>query len=167
LENEVKFQVPTWNQIYAMLLNQTEKIRHYDFKPDVIVGVTRERWVPTRILSDLRGIRRLATTRIDFYVGVAETINEPVLTQGVLADVTGENALLVDDIMDMGKSLKLTREHLQNHGSTEVRASTLYYKPSILFKPDFYEKKTRRKQCQRGSCETSKGWLTKKNGSSS
>jgi hypothetical protein len=42
LENEVKFQVPTWNQIYAMLRNQTEKIRHCDFKPDVIVGVTRE-----------------------------------------------------------------------------------------------------------------------------
>lgn len=90
--------------------------------------------------------------------------------------------LLVDDIMDTGKSLKLARDHLQNQSATEVRVSTLYYKPSSLFKPDFCKKKTRRwvvftwdkkekirkieetqrKQCQRGSCETGKGWLTKK-----
>ena len=39
METETEFEVATWNQIYAMLLSQAEKIRQSGFKPDVIVGV--------------------------------------------------------------------------------------------------------------------------------
>jgi hypoxanthine phosphoribosyltransferase len=73
MQKEAKFQVQTWNQIYATLRNQTEKICQSDFKPDVAVCVTRDGWVPARILSDLLGIRALPTTRVEFYVGIAET----------------------------------------------------------------------------------------------
>ena len=38
---ELEFEVPTWNQIYKMLLNLAEKIQKNGFKPDVIVGVSR------------------------------------------------------------------------------------------------------------------------------
>ncbi|KON32135.1 hypothetical protein AC478_01155 [miscellaneous Crenarchaeota group-1 archaeon SG8-32-3] len=136
--------MPPWNQIYTILRSQAEKIHNSGFKPDVIVGITRGGWVPARILPDLLGIYTLATIRVEFYVGVAETKNEFVLTQSVSAYVTGKETLLVDDMADTGKSLQLVTEHLQNQGATEVRVSMLYYKPSNLFTPHFYEKKTRR-----------------------
>ena len=103
LKTEAEFEVPTWNQIYSMLLSQAEKIRRSGFKPDVIIGVTRGGWIPARGLSDLLGIPDLATVRVEFYLGVAETRNEPVLTQGVSAVVEGKKALLVDDVADTGK----------------------------------------------------------------
>ena len=138
-----ELEVPTWSQIYAMLLSQASKIRRSGFKPDVIVGVTRGGWVAARVLSDLLGTHALAAVRVEFYVGVAETHNEPVLTQGVSADVTGKKALLVDDVADTGKSLRVAVEHLQHQGASEVRVATVYHKLLSVITPDYYEKETR------------------------
>ena len=141
---EVEFEVPTWNKIYAMLLSQAEKIRKSGFKPNIIVGITRGGWIPARILPALLEIPDLATVRVEFYLGVAETLTEPALTQGVSAGVSGKKALVVDDVSDTGKSLQLAKEHLLRQGAAEVRIATLYYKPFSVAKPDYYEKETRR-----------------------
>ena len=142
MEARAKFEVPAWNKIYDMLLSQAKKIRQSGFKPDVIVGVTRGGWVPARVLSDFLGITDLVTVRVEFYLGVAETKNEPVLTQGVSAVVEGKKALLVDDVADTGKSLQLAREHVLQQGATEVRIATVYRKPWSVIKPDYYETET-------------------------
>jgi hypoxanthine phosphoribosyltransferase len=144
VETEAEFEVPTWSQIYAMLVSQAEKIRCSGFKPAVIVGVTRGGWVPARILSDILGIQVLATVGVKFYLGVSETRSEPLLTQGVSVDVTGKKALLVDDVADTGGSLRLAREHLQQQGVGEVQVATVYRKPLGVITPEFYEKETRR-----------------------
>jgi hypoxanthine phosphoribosyltransferase len=144
VETEAEFEVPTWNQIYTMLLSQAGKIRQSGFKPDVIVGVTRGGWIPARVLSDLLEIPHLVTVGVEFYVGVAETRNEPVLTQLVSEEVDSKKALLVDDVADTGKSLQLAREHLRQLGTREVRIATVYRKPFSVIKPDYYEKETRR-----------------------
>jgi hypoxanthine phosphoribosyltransferase len=144
VETEAEFEVATWNQIYAMLLSQAEKIRQSGFKPDVIVGITRGGWIPARVLSDLLEIPDLAVVRVEFYLGVAETRNAPVLTQRVSAGVEGKKALLVDDVADTGKSLQLAKEHILQQGATEARIATVYRKPFSIIKPDYYEKETRR-----------------------
>jgi hypoxanthine phosphoribosyltransferase len=137
-----KFEVPTWNKICDMLLSQAEKIRQSSFKPDVIVGVTRGGWVPARVLSDLLGVPDFVTVRVEFYLGVTETRNEPVLIQGVSAAVTGKKVLIVDDVADTGKSLQLAREHVLQQGATEVKIATVYRKPWSVIKPDYYETET-------------------------
>jgi hypoxanthine phosphoribosyltransferase len=142
VEASAKFEVPTWNKIYDMLLSQAEKIRQSSFKADVIVGVTRGGWVPARVLSDLLGVPDFATVRVEFYLGVAETRNEPVLIHGVSAAVTGKKVLIVDDVADTGKSLQLAREHVLQQGATEVRIATVYRKPWSVINPDYYEAET-------------------------
>jgi hypoxanthine phosphoribosyltransferase len=142
VEAEAKFEAPTWNQIYTMLRRQAEKIRCSGFKPDVVVGVTRGGWIPARILADLLGIGKLATVGVEFYLGVAETLSEPVLTQGVSVDIRGKKVLLVDDVADTGKSLMLARKHLQQRGAAEIQVATVYYKPLSVVAPDYYEKET-------------------------
>ena len=143
MEAEAEFEAPTWYQIYSLLLSQAEKIRQSGFKPDIIVGVTRGGWVPARVLADLLEISHLATVGIEFYMGVAETRSEPILTQRVSAYVQGKKALLVDDVADSGKSLQLAKEHLWQRGVKEVRIATLYRKPLSVTKPDYCEKETR------------------------
>jgi hypoxanthine phosphoribosyltransferase len=144
VETKVDFEVSTWNQIYAMLLSQAGKIHQSGFKPDIIVGVTRGGWAPARVLSDFLGIPELATLGVEFYLDVAKTRNEPVLTQHVSTAINGKKVLLVDDIADTGKSLRLSKTHVQQQGATEVRIATLYYKPLSETKPEYYEKETRR-----------------------
>ena len=142
MKSELEFEVPTWNQIYDMLLNLTEKIRKNGFKPDIIVGVSRGGWPPARVLSDLMGNSNLANVRAEFYLGVAETKEEPVLTQQVSMEVAGKKVLVVDEVADTGKSLKLVKEHIIEKGATEVKIATVYYKPWSIVKPDYYEKET-------------------------
>jgi hypoxanthine phosphoribosyltransferase len=142
VETAAEFEVPTWSQIYAMLVSQAEKIRCSGFKSDVIVGLTRGGWVPARVLSDSLEIHALATVGVEFYLGVSETISKPVLTQGVSLDVRGKKVLLVDDVTDTGGSLRLAVEHLEQRGVGEVQVATVYRKPLSVITPEFYEKET-------------------------
>jgi hypothetical protein len=142
VETEAKFEVPTWNQIYKMLLSQAEKIRESGFKPDITIAICRGGWLPARVLSDLLETV-LASVTVEFYLGFAETKKEPVLTQGVSAAIADKKVLIVDDVADTGKSLKLVKEHLLQRGAKEVRTATVYYKPWSVVEPHYYEKETR------------------------
>jgi len=144
VSSEIEFEVPTWNQIYNMLLNLAEKIRRDRFKPDIIVGVSRGGWPPARVLSDLLDNPNLANVRAEFYLGVAETKGEPTLTQPVSVPVSCKNVLVVDEVADTGKSLKLVKEHIIEQGAVKVKIATVYYKPWSTVKPDYYEKETSR-----------------------
>jgi hypoxanthine phosphoribosyltransferase len=142
LDSELEFEAPTWDQIYDMLLNLAEKIKKDRFKPDLIVGVSRGGWPPARVLSDLMDNPNLANARAGFYLGVAETKGEPVLTQPVSTSVAGKKVLIVDEVADTGKSLKLVKEHIIEEGAEKVKVVTVYYKPWSIFKPDYYERET-------------------------
>ena len=141
---ELKFEVPTWNQIYNMLLNLAEKIRKNGFKPDIIVGVSRGGWPPARVLSDLLDNPNLANAKAEFYLGVAETKMEPTLTQPVSVAVADKKVLIVDEVADTGKSLKLVKEHIIKEGACDVKIATVYYKPWSIIVPDYYGKETSR-----------------------
>jgi len=144
VQAELEFEVPTWDQIYDMLLNMAEKIRKSRFKPDIIVGISRGGWPPARVLSDLLDNPNLANVRAEFYLGVAETKGEPTLTQPVSIPVANKKVLMVDEVADTGKSLKLTKGHILEKGAAQVKIATVYYKPWSIIKPDYYEKETTR-----------------------
>ncbi len=137
----IKYEIPTWSQIYDMLLCQAKKI-HSAYVPEVIVGIARGGLIPARILNDLLETTQFATCQVEFYVDIAETKEEPTLKQALSTSVSGKKVLLVDDIADSGRSLQLVIRHLQEKGAVEVKTATLYYKPQSGLKPDFYEKQT-------------------------
>ena len=141
-KSELEFEIPTWEKIYELLLNLASKIRKANFKPDVIVGISRGGWPPARIMSDLLENPELANVKAEFYLGVAKTKSEPVITQPVSVSVHGNKILIVDDVADTGKSLRLVRLHLKEQGATDVKIATIYYKPWSVVTPDWYERKT-------------------------
>ncbi|KYH41778.1 MAG: phosphoribosyltransferase [Candidatus Bathyarchaeota archaeon B26-1] len=138
----IEFEVPSWDEIYDMLLRLAERIRGDRFHPDVIVGVSRGGWPPARVMSDLLGNPELANVRVEFYVGVAETKGEPVITQPLSVPVKGRRVLIMDDVADTGKSLRLVRDHVEKNGATEIKLATIYYKPWSEIKPDYYVRET-------------------------
>jgi len=144
LSSETQFEIPTWNQIYEMLLDLAERIRKNGFKADLIVGVSRGGWPPARVLSDLLDNPNLANVKAEFYLGVAETKVEPTLTQPVSVAVAGKKVLIVDEVADTGKSLELVKKHIVKQGACEVKIVTVYYKPWSVVVPDYYGKETSR-----------------------
>ena len=142
LDSELELEIPTWEQIYEMLLNLASRIRKDCFEPDVILGVSRGGWPPARVLSDLLENPELANVKTEFYMGVAETRGEPTITQPVSVSVRDKKVLVVDEIADTGKSLQLIQSHLKKQGASEIKITTIYYKPWSVVAPDYYEKES-------------------------
>jgi hypoxanthine phosphoribosyltransferase len=142
LAANIDYEVPTWNQIYDMLQCQAQKIQSQNIKPDIIVGVARGGTIPARILADLLEAPRLYSVQIEFYVGIAQTTLEPALKESLTVPAAGKKILLVDDIADSGKSLKVAIAHIQEQGAKEIKTATIYRKPQSIVTPDFYEKQT-------------------------
>jgi hypoxanthine phosphoribosyltransferase len=141
---DIRYEVPTWNQIYEMLLNQARKIQEHGYRADIVVGVARGGLVPSRILADLLEIRDFAIITIEYYVDFYQTRKEPVLTQCLHTKLPDKKVLLVDDVSDGGKSLELAKKHLQEQGAKEIKIATVYCKPGTITKPDYFEKETSR-----------------------
>ena len=139
---DINYEVPTWNQIYDLLLCQAQKIQSQNYQPDIIVGIARGGLVPARILADLLETPQLGFMQVEFYVDINQTKSEPTLKQPLTANVAGKKVLLVDDIADTGESLKLAQTHLQTQGANQIKTATLYHKPQSTTTPDFYEKQT-------------------------
>jgi uncharacterized protein len=141
MPTEVTYVAPSWRQIYSMLLSQSHSIRGSGFCPDVIVGVSRGGWLPARVLSDLLENANLANAKAESYTGIA-TGGTPSLTQSVSADVAGKRVLVVDEVADSGKSMRLVAEHVAAIGACKVKTATLFLKGDCPFSPDFNEAET-------------------------
>jgi uncharacterized protein len=138
----IEYEAPTWNLIYDMLLSQTQKIQKQDYEPDIVIAIAKGGLIPARILSDLLETQELGYIQIEFYKDINKTRQEPILKQNLTNQVLGKKTLLVDDIADTGRSLKLAKICLQQQGASQIKAATLYQKPQSLTIPDFYEKQT-------------------------
>ncbi len=142
MSEEIIYEVPTWDELYKMTVELADRVKEDRFKPDIIVGVSRGGWPPARIMSDLLDNPNLANVKVQFYEDIYQTAEEPRITQPISVPVKGKNILIVDDIADTGKSLKLVREKLLEDEASEVRIATLYLKPWSITIPDFYVKTT-------------------------
>ncbi|HDO41829.1 MAG TPA: phosphoribosyltransferase [Candidatus Bathyarchaeota archaeon] len=138
------FEIPSWDEIYEMLLALADMIKKDSFSPDVIIGVSRGGWPPARVMSDLLGNVELANIRVEFYRGVAETEDEPVITQPLSMSVEGRKVLIMDDVADTGRSLRLVRDHVEKKKANVIKIATIYYKPWSTIVPDYYVRVTRR-----------------------
>jgi len=116
--------------------------RKIDFKPDVIVGISRGGLVPARILSDMLDNKNLAILGIIFYKKVGERTESPQITQDLTKDIKGKKVLVVDDVSDTGKSLIVAKDYITNKGASEIKVATLHYKPHSKLKPDYYIRTT-------------------------
>ncbi|MEW6592101.1 MAG: phosphoribosyltransferase [Candidatus Hadarchaeota archaeon] len=138
----IKYEVPSWDFIYELCIQVVDQIRRSRYKPDLLVALARGGWIPGRILSDLLENENIATIRVEHYIDIYKTLKKPEITQPLPIDVKGKKILLVDDIADSGKSLKMVRDHLVKQGAKEVKICALYCKPWSVITPEFCARKT-------------------------
>lgn len=136
----MKFIKPGWKEVDRLCEALSAKVAGYE--PDVLVGISRGGLVPVRLLSDLLDNRNVAVMKIEFYKGIGETKGFPTITQPLTADVKGKKVLIVDDVADTGRSLLVASDYVKRQGAKEVRIATLHFKPTSLFRPDYFIKTT-------------------------
>ena len=134
----MKFLHLTWNDIQRLSENVAEQIRKANYRPDMIVAISRGGFPPARILCDQLDIMNLTSLKIEYYTGVRETKSKPVIVYPLNADVKDKKVLISDDVADTGHSLVAAKGHILEKGASDVKIAALHYKPWSVIKPDFY-----------------------------
>jgi len=115
----------------------TEKIKKLadtiDYKPDIIIGIARGGLVPARLLSKYLEVKKMHCLSV-----VKNNETRSVVTD-ILEDIKGKNILLVEDMLETGRSLVVAKDYLKNKGAN-VKTACLYTMPISEINPDYYLK---------------------------
>lgn len=131
------YLILSWQDVYNLTLQLSERIVSSGFKPDIIVGIARGGWIPARILSDVLYMESLHNIRIEYYTDVGVKGKEPKITQPLTGSLKGRSVLIVDEIADTGDSLFHAINHVKALGVEEQRSAVLHLKPTSRVTPNY------------------------------
>ncbi len=137
----MRYIILSWQDVYNLTLQLSERIVESGFKPNVIVGIARGGWIPARILSDVLYTSAMFNVRIEYYSEIGIKGPEPKVTQPLSVPIDGKKVLLVDEIADTGESLVHGIDYIKKLGAGEVRSAVLQLKPACKITPDYYVQK--------------------------
>jgi len=132
-----KCELLSWDYVRSLSETVAEKIKP-EFRPDIIIGVTRGGWVPAISLSDLLGVKDLLALKVEHWGITATKSGKAELKFPLQTGIEGNKVLLVDDLTDTGESLKVSLKHLKEFNPSEIKTATLIHKSQSEFVPDFY-----------------------------
>ncbi len=139
---DISFDVLSWEESYNITLVLFEKMKRDGFIPDVILGIARGGWIPSRLFADFFKQRTTSNIKVEFYGKIGETYEKPLIVQYPGDEIKGKKILVVDDVADTGKSLKVVIDYLASIDGLEFKVVTLHYKPHSIVVPDYYFKET-------------------------
>jgi uncharacterized protein len=115
------------------------------FEPDLILAIARGGLFLGGALGYALDVKNLFVMNVEFYTGVDERLDLPVVLPPVLdvVDLTGANVLVADDVADTGKTLELVREFCAGYVA-DVRTAVVYEKPRSLVRCDYVWRRTDR-----------------------
>jgi hypoxanthine phosphoribosyltransferase len=115
------------------------------FEADLILAIARGGLFLGGALGYALDVKNLFVMNVEFYTGVDERLELPVVLPPTLdvVDLTGANVLVADDVADTGKTLELVRDFCAGYVA-EVRTAVIYEKPRSLVRCDYVWKRTDR-----------------------
>jgi hypoxanthine phosphoribosyltransferase len=133
----------TWGDLGTAVEELAGLIEADGFRPDAVLALARGGLPLGGALAYALGVKSMATLNVEFYTGVDERLDEPVMLPPVpdLALLRTERLLVVDDVADTGRTLALARDFCAEHGP-EVRTAVLYEKPHSIVNCDFVWRRT-------------------------
>lgn len=108
-------------------------------KIDYIVGISRGGLIPARYIAKLLNIRRIYSIGIERYGEDTCGSDIPVVYQHLNQKFDpNKTILIVDDIIDSGKSMELSVKEVKNSGGINIITCSLHYKLNSQYTPTFY-----------------------------
>ncbi|MBI3413650.1 MAG: phosphoribosyltransferase [Candidatus Aenigmarchaeota archaeon] len=129
----------TWEQFGSLVAALAEMVKK-DYRPDVVVGLTRGGWAPSRVLCDHLGIKNLGSLKVEHWGVTATPDGSAKIKSSLNADVKGRKVLVVDDLTDTGESMDLAVDYVKSREPAEVRTAVLMNIRGSKFTPDYYVK---------------------------
>ena len=110
-----------------------------------MLGIARGGLLPAATIAYSLNIKNLFTVNVEFYTGVDERLQFPVMLPPLLdvVDIAGATVLVADDVADTGATLRLVMDYCAEHVA-DVRCAVLYEKPRSVVKCEYVWRRTDR-----------------------
>lgn len=115
------------------------------FEPDIILSIARGGLFVAGGLGYALDVKNLHVMNVEFYTGVGQTLDMPVMLPPVpnVVDLSDKKVLVADDVADTGTTLKLVHDFCAEHVA-EVRSAVIYEKPQSSIKCQYVWRHTDR-----------------------
>ena len=133
----------TWENVGTAVDDLAAQVQAAEFMPDAVLALARGGLPAGGALAYALGVKTMATLNVEFYTGVDERLDDPLLLPPVpdLTVLRTERLLMVDDVADTGRTLALARDFCAEHVA-DVRTAVLYEKPHSVVRADFVWRRT-------------------------
>jgi hypoxanthine phosphoribosyltransferase len=138
-------EVLTWAGFGDASRELAELVADSGYEPGIVLGIARGGLIPAAAMAYALDVKNVFMMSIEFYTGVDERLEFPVMLPPLLntVDIAGARVLVVDDVADTGGTLKLVKDFCAAHVA-EVRCAVLYEKPRSIVKCEYVWRRTDR-----------------------
>src|SRR6476620_912632 len=135
----------SWDELGTGARELAEAVAADGYVPDMILGIARGGLLVAGAIGYALGVKNTFTMNVEFYTGVDERLDVPMILPPVpeLVDLESARMLIADDVADTGETLKLVQDFCAGKGA-EVRCAVLYEKPPSAVKCEYVWRRTDR-----------------------
>lgn len=102
----------------------------FNNEPIVLIVVLKGSFVfAADLIREMKGEIKVDFISVSSYGNDTETTGKVRLLKDLDANITNQNVVVVEDIIDSGLTLNFLRRHLQTHNPKEIKICTLLDKP--------------------------------------
>ena len=115
------------------------------FRPDLILSIARGGLFVAGSLGYALDVKNLHVVNVEFYTGVDQRLEMPVMLPPVphAVDLSGARVLVADDVADTGATLRLVKDFCAELVA-EVRCAVIYEKPRSTVRCEYVWRRTDR-----------------------
>ena len=141
--DDVRREVLGWEQFGAAARELASMVVSDGYRPDLLLAIARGGLLPAGAMSYALGMKNCCVINVEYYTGVDERLDVPVILPPNLdlIDLSDARLLIVDDVADTGETLALVAETVRPEVQ-ELRTAVLYEKSRSVVKCDYVWRRT-------------------------
>ena len=133
----------TWVEFGTATRELAQRVADNGYEPDLVLSVARGGLHVGAALGYALDVKNTWTMNVEFYTGVDERLDVPMILPPVpeLVDLESARMLIADDVADTGETLRLVKDFCAGKVA-EVRCAVLYEKPPSVVKCEYVWRRT-------------------------
>jgi hypoxanthine phosphoribosyltransferase len=136
-------EVMSWQEVGDSARELAGQVLRDGYRPDIVLAVARGGLLVAGALAYALGVKNTFTMNVEFYTGIDERLEMPMLLPPVpdLVDFAETRVLIADDVADTGATLALVKDFCAGKVG-EVRCAVLYEKSRSSVRCEYVWRRT-------------------------